>query len=428
MCTNLGNTNGLLTGAVAIDTSGQTVTVKFLNWQYPTVEAFKYNDLNGNGVWNTGEPPLQNWAITLQGVTKWTDADGKVTFGYSDGVLLMPGSYNINETVQAGWVCTNLGNTNGLLTGAVAIDTSGQTVTVKFLNWQYPTVEVLKYNDLNGNGVRDLGEPTLADWHITLNGVTKITDSNGLVTFTYLDIALVIGTYPINETLFNGWRCTNHTDGADVIYITISGQQVYFEFGNQYMLVNPPGHTIGFWKNNILKNEGRYIDPYVLAKGTQVTKHDMSLYLWNVVKEYSTKFDDHAAWIDKIVPGGTNGSFEIAKVKLDVAYKIFLDGTKQNSGMKDKARAQILGLLLTEQLRNAQSDANGGDPAAYTNANVFIPSTICGGFSGTMGDAITYIIGQYNTMNTAGLTTAHCLADWLNNLGWNPSWPEYWKN
>jgi len=66
-------------------------------------------------------------------------------------------------------------------------------------------VTVIKYNDLNQNGVRDDGEPYLSDWTFTLSGesvnTSGTTDGDGKVAFTQLDA----GTYSLNEMAKDGW-------------------------------------------------------------------------------------------------------------------------------------------------------------------------------------------------------------------------------
>lgn len=72
------------------------------------------------------------------------------------------------------------------------------------------TVTVLKFNDLNENGVQDNGELPLSGWEFTLYqdnqqvGDSDTTDANGLVSFE-----APVGDYVICETLQNGW--TNST-------------------------------------------------------------------------------------------------------------------------------------------------------------------------------------------------------------------------
>ena len=62
----------------------------------------KFNDLNGDGKWQTNEPPMAGWTIQLSnGQTAVTDADGHYCF-----MNLAPGTYTLTEVMQAGWVQT----------------------------------------------------------------------------------------------------------------------------------------------------------------------------------------------------------------------------------------------------------------------------------------------------------------------------------
>ena len=62
----------------------------------------KWNDLNGDGVWDAGEPVLANWPITVNpGGSTTTDSNG---YYYFNG--LSPGPHTVSEGGQSGWVQT----------------------------------------------------------------------------------------------------------------------------------------------------------------------------------------------------------------------------------------------------------------------------------------------------------------------------------
>lgn len=67
-----------------------------------SVCGFKFNDANENGVWDTGESPIQNWTIQINGPggtqTQQTDPNGNYCFND-----LAPGNYTVSEVNQAGW-------------------------------------------------------------------------------------------------------------------------------------------------------------------------------------------------------------------------------------------------------------------------------------------------------------------------------------
>jgi uncharacterized repeat protein (TIGR01451 family) len=92
----------------------------------------------------------------------------------------------------------------------------------------------MKFNDLNGNGVRDTGEPGLANWTI------QVTDSNGITHTTTTDSAgnysftiPAPGTYTVAEVLQSGWTQTAPTTGT--YSVTVSPGQVVtnLNFGNK---------------------------------------------------------------------------------------------------------------------------------------------------------------------------------------------------
>ncbi len=114
---NVRITQGFEQGQIPVSVGdGQTVnSVDFGNWIVPTgeIHGFKWNDLNGDGVWDQpSEPGLANWKIYLDANNngaldpseKWTTtaADGSYSF-----TGLPAGNYVVSELVEAGWVQTS---------------------------------------------------------------------------------------------------------------------------------------------------------------------------------------------------------------------------------------------------------------------------------------------------------------------------------
>jgi hypothetical protein len=109
--------------------SGQNVTgVNFGDFRLISISGAKFQDTNGNGVRNIGEPGLKGWTVFLDtngngkldvGETRTTtDVNGNYTFAN-----LGPGTYRVREVGQLGWVQT----TNN---PRPIIATSGVNVTV----------------------------------------------------------------------------------------------------------------------------------------------------------------------------------------------------------------------------------------------------------------------------------------------------------
>jgi Ca2+-binding RTX toxin-like protein len=160
------------------------------------IKGSKWNDVNGNGIWDTGERALAGWTIYIDSVTNgqldpWeistvTNADGKYTFSN-----LGPGEYAIREVNQTGWIQTSP-------TTPYAVNlTAGQTLTdINFGNLQLPTINL---SPLSQTVVEGLTTPQNVTYTVTLSSPTTQTISvnyataNGTAT-AGLDYTATIGT------------------------------------------------------------------------------------------------------------------------------------------------------------------------------------------------------------------------------------------
>jgi len=160
--------------------SGDVVpAIDFGNYQLVEIHGTKWHDLDGDGAWVAGEPPLSGWTIfldhngngQLDGSEPFTstDADGEYSF-----TGLVPGDYTVAEVVPFGWgQSAPAGGSHAvsLLSGDVAAG-------LDFFNFQYGQITGTKWHDLNADGVMDPGEPPLEGWTIFLdqngNGVQDL--------------------------------------------------------------------------------------------------------------------------------------------------------------------------------------------------------------------------------------------------------------
>jgi hypothetical protein len=176
---------------------------------------------------------LAGWKIALDAVggtthlTTVTDAAGDYSF-----TDLAAGTYRIREVTQPGWMQTTVNPSDITIL-------SGSNITgIDFGNFQLGSIAGLKFQDSNGNGTRDPGEPGLAGWTIALDAVggtthlTTVTDAAGDYSFT----DLAAGTYRIREVTQPGWMQTTVNPGDITI---LSGSNVTgIDFGNQ--MSGPP--------------------------------------------------------------------------------------------------------------------------------------------------------------------------------------------
>jgi hypothetical protein len=215
-----------------------------------TISGHKFEDQNMNGVWDNGEPTLQGWTITSVevcgndstpcGTTASTQTDANGAFLFNN---VTSGNYRVCEVQQSGWVQTM--PASGVC-WIVSVERNKDCV-VDFGNFKQGEVKGSKFNDVNGNGAWDSGEPTLKDWTITLYtktpapGVAALlftetavastkTDANGAYSFGGLNP----GTYKVCETQQATWSRTYPTNSdCHEFVVNASGQVVTANFGNK---------------------------------------------------------------------------------------------------------------------------------------------------------------------------------------------------
>ena len=163
----------------------------------------KFNDLNGNGQKDDGEQGLSGWTITLSmgavQMTATTGADGSYCFNN-----LAAGTYTLSETQQDGWQQTFPASPG---TQIVTLTSGQKVINIDFGNKQLlGSICGMKFNDLNGNGLKDDGELGLPGWTINLSmgavQMTATTEADGGYCFNNL----AVGTYTLSETLQSGWQ------------------------------------------------------------------------------------------------------------------------------------------------------------------------------------------------------------------------------
>lgn len=202
-------------------------------WIYAgSIIAHKFLDLNADGLQQDNEDNLSGWTMKLyQGTsllrTGVTNSNGNVLFDN-----LPAGVYRVAEVMQTNWFATRPEEETVTLT-------TGDALVVNFGNLRLPAVTVKKFNDINGNGYRELSEGPLDGWWFTLyrdNGYT-IQDSGQTVDGTITFSNIPVGSYYLRETLTPGWE---NTTGTEVFMTLVAMEYRVVEFGNRL----PPTATM----------------------------------------------------------------------------------------------------------------------------------------------------------------------------------------
>lgn len=203
-----------------------------------TISGTKWNDRNANSVRDPGDEGLSGWTIFAdfnlnnqpdvgepQAVT---DANGNYTLtGFGNRIDY---SY-LREVAQEGWTASVSPGYYSHYISQVGVTIAGED----FANYRpIGTINGVKWHDLDGDTVREEGEPLLAGWTIywDLNGnidlddnePSTVTDANG----AYSLVNIPSGTYALREVQQLGWQMTHGDRG---VFLPIGGTLTE-DFGN----------------------------------------------------------------------------------------------------------------------------------------------------------------------------------------------------
>ena len=169
----------------------------------------KWHDLDGDGDWDDGELGIEGWTVFLdengdgeldpEEVSAATDADGDYSFS-----RLQPGTYLVAEVLPEGWVRT-YPDDPGVHT--VTIEAFAEEAGIDFGNLKLGEIRGTKWNDLNGDGVRQPDEPGLEGWTIYLdeNGNGALDDEVTSVDSSDVPVHIVSETTVTSEVLVTGF-------------------------------------------------------------------------------------------------------------------------------------------------------------------------------------------------------------------------------
>ena len=281
-----------------------------------SISGMKYEDLNGDGTRNSAtEQGKEGWEVVLTGstwfgapippTTKATDANGAYEFSG-----LIPGTYKVSEVSRTGWTQTS--PPGGSYTVTFAFAEPPRAEKNKDFGNKPPAQSIsgVKYNDYNGNGQRDPGEPGLKDWTVNLEQPagtiikTATTASDG----SYIFAGLAPGDYRVGEVNKTGWTETAPAGGKYLVTLGPGGAATGKDFGNYNA---PPkdaklkpnkdspqrvGTTIA-WKASAKDPEGDQLLFKFLLSGPSTGGH------WKVVRDWQTK--STWTWSTASYPPGT---------------------------------------------------------------------------------------------------------------------------
>jgi hypothetical protein len=205
--------------------SGKYADLSHITFYYCGVEpaiksGYKFHDLNANGIWDDGEPGLNNWEINL-----WTEVDGELAIvesvytgndadgkpGYYEFELVPGIDYYVSETIKPDWYQSYpldsmsdafyFAAAGGVVWGPINLEPGEVEEDNNFGNYQYAVKSGYKFHDLDEDGIWDDGEPGLNGWVINL--WTDLGDGLEIVETVYTgnDADGNPGYYEFNELM-----------------------------------------------------------------------------------------------------------------------------------------------------------------------------------------------------------------------------------
>ncbi len=181
-----------------------------------------FNDLSGNGSQEPGEPGIEGVTVTVQipsgtlSLPIFTDENGEYSYVVPAGSA-EEGEYIVREEDPEGYISV----TSNRVTRTLA---PGDSATVDFADKRVRAISGVVFDDLNGDGVRDSGEPGIEGVTITVQvpggtvSVPIYTDVNGMYEYVVPEEWFVAGRYTVTEEDLPGY--ISITPNTKYVYLT----------------------------------------------------------------------------------------------------------------------------------------------------------------------------------------------------------------
>ncbi|MBC7263177.1 MAG: PD40 domain-containing protein [Chloroflexi bacterium] len=216
-----------------------------------TIIAHKFADDNMNGVQDPSEANVQGWKMKLyKKVGSNWDYQTKKDTDYSGNAIftgLSAGQYRVVEEDKSGWMHTDPSDGKREVTLG-----TGESATLMFGNVELKVIQVIKFNDKNGNGSENPGEDRLGGWEFTLyRKISGAWDWVGTKTTEYATGAAIwtdqpTGDYKLVETPQGGWDVTTSGGLEQEFQVKSANDVVTRKFGNRQTCQNAGQFSVEF--------------------------------------------------------------------------------------------------------------------------------------------------------------------------------------
>ena len=257
---------------------------------------FVWNDLNNNGIQDSGEPGIANIQVKLftcaNVLVASTTTNSSGAYAFTN---LPASSYYVQFTTPSGYVFSNknIGTNTGKDSDADPLTgkTNCFTITMGQINTTIDAGMSVKntigtasigdfvWNDINKNGIQNSGEAGIANVTVTLTlpgGSTRTTTTNS--TGYYVFTALADGNYTVSFATPSGYIATASLQGSDVskdsdpvggsTTVTLAVGQVNNTIDAGFYLIPTPPPVAGC--ANAIKYESFENGSFVTSSGTDL--------------------------------------------------------------------------------------------------------------------------------------------------------------
>ena len=370
---------------IVITSSNENISVDFGLYTTATLGDLVWEDLNGNGIFDTNEPGLAGVQLNLTGTTGagtsvnrsvTTDGNGKYSF-----TNIVPGLYHVELEAPAGFnfSSANLGSddsldsdfSNGFVSN-IPLRSGENILHVDGGLFRFSSLGDFVWEDLNANGVQDLNEPGLASIQVLLTGTTGagetittsiITSADGSYQFDQLEPGTYTLTFIAPEefklTIAN--QNTNDQIDSDPINGSISDIIVLSGFVITHI-------DAGFYQNGHI---GDFVWEDVNGNGIQ----DVGEPGLNNVQIMLTGTDGIGQNVSKNTLSNEAGQYRFENLKpgnynLQFTLPLSYFFTATNQGPNDNLDSDVSGNTIQNITLNSGQDVQNMDAGAFIRGSI----------------------------------------------------------
>lgn len=175
------------------DSTSISVTTNFITNNF--LSGIVFNDANGNGIQDSGEPGIGGVYVNVAGQWIQTDPNGLY------GLYVADGTWNVDVYVTSTWT-----QTFPVSPTSYTVNVSGGTIISSLyfgLQSNQTTITGVVFNDTNNNGLQDAGEIGISNQWVQVGAYWASTNTNGVYTVSVPTGIYLIHLYsiPIGGTL-----------------------------------------------------------------------------------------------------------------------------------------------------------------------------------------------------------------------------------